>query len=307
MIMEIKASTEEKSKLKGQGFIPQRDGIHFACRVITEDGSLNSKETRVLSEIAEKYGRGYMSYTTRLTVEIPWIKVEDIPKVKEELRDAGLESGGTGPRVRPIVACKGTVCVFGLLDTQELARKIHERFYKGYYDVVLPHKFKIGLGGCPNNCIKPDLNDFGIMGQRVPAFNEDLCAGCKKCAVEEVCKKGAAKVVDGKLQIDRNKCKNCGLCIDKCHFHSVKCEKDGVKLFIGGKWGKTPRLGQALEGIYSYDEAMNIIEKTILYYRENGKTGERFGDMIERVGFEEVCKGILGNEILHRKEDILRG
>ena len=81
---------------------------------------------------------------------------------------AGLYTGGTGSRVRPIVPCKGTVCVHGLIDTQALARELHEKFYLGWYDVKLPHKFKIGIGGCPNNCIKPSLNDFGIMGQRCP-------------------------------------------------------------------------------------------------------------------------------------------
>ena len=30
------------------------------------------------------------------------------------------------------------------------------------------HKFKIAVGGCPNNCVKPDLNDLGIIGQMVP-------------------------------------------------------------------------------------------------------------------------------------------
>ena len=35
--------------------------------------------------------------------------------------------------------------------------EIHERFYHGYREVKLPHKFKIAVGGCPNNCVKPDL------------------------------------------------------------------------------------------------------------------------------------------------------
>ncbi|MGI6425205.1 MAG: hypothetical protein ACOX2A_08330 [Tepidanaerobacteraceae bacterium] len=48
-------------------------------------------------------------------------------------------------------------------------------------NVRLPHKFKIGVGGCPNNCIKPDLNDLGVIGQLVPIFDEELCYGCKKC------------------------------------------------------------------------------------------------------------------------------
>ena len=29
----------------------------------------------------------------------------------------------------------------------------------------LPHKFKIGISGCPNGCTKPKENDLGIMGQ----------------------------------------------------------------------------------------------------------------------------------------------
>jgi len=54
--------------------------------------------------------------------------------------------------------------ILAFIDTQGLARELHETFYKGWYDIALPHKFKIGIGGCPNNCVKPGLNDFGIMG-----------------------------------------------------------------------------------------------------------------------------------------------
>ena len=78
-----------------------------------------------------------------------------------------------------MVSCKGTTCVFGLYDTQALAKEIHQRFYVEYHDVVLPHKFKIAVGGCPNNCVKPDLNDLGIVGQRVPMLDAGKCRGCK--------------------------------------------------------------------------------------------------------------------------------
>ncbi|EPZ54519.1 nitrite and sulphite reductase 4Fe-4S domain protein [[Clostridium] sordellii ATCC 9714] len=50
---------------------------------------------------------------------------------------------------------------------------------------------------------------------------------------------------------------------------------------------------------------MNILEKTLLIYREQGKTGERFGDMIDRIGVEDIEVKVLGNEILERKEEIL--
>ena len=46
-------------------------------------------------------------------------------------------------------------------------------------------------------------------------------------------------------------------------------------------------------------------EKAILLFREQGKTGERFADTIERIGFEEVEKQLLSNDILDRKQEIL--
>lgn len=36
----------------------------------------------------------------------------------------------------------------------------------GYRQIALPHKFKIAVGGCPNNCVKHNLNDVGIVGWR---------------------------------------------------------------------------------------------------------------------------------------------
>lgn len=303
--MNTKLTEQEIKILKGQGYILQNDREHFVCRVITVDGSLTPEEGKKIFDIAAKYGKGYASFTTRLTVEIPGIEYEDIPRVRAELKEAGLYAGGTGPRVRPIVSCKGTVCNFGLLDTQDLNRRIHERFYLGWYDVTLPHKFKIGVGGCPNNCIKPNLNDIGIMGQRKPKIYADSCSNCKKCAVETGCRMKAAKVVDGKITIDANKCINCGICIKKCHFNAVQLDQEGVKIFIGGKWGKATRVGSDLDRIFTQEEAMDIIEKAILYYKENGITAERFGEMIDRVGFEEVQKVLLSDGILARKEEIL--
>lgn len=50
---------------------------------------------------------------------------------------------------------------------------------------------------------------------------------------------------------------------------------------------------------------MKIVEKVILLFREQGKTGERFADTIERIGFEEVQKQLMSDEILDRKQEIL--
>ena len=251
-------------------------------------------------EAAQKFGNGKIALTTRLTLEVQGLTYDNIEPFNTFIAQAGLYTGGTGSRVRPIVACKGTVCIHGLIDTQELARELHETFYKGWYDVKLPHKFKIGIGGCPNNCIKPGLNDFGIMGQRVPAYNPDDCNGCKKCSVVEVCPmKNAHLDEDGIMQIDWDTCNNCGKCVDACNFDCVTEAKAGYKIMVGGIWGKRQRLGTVIDEIYTKEQVFEMIERALLLYREQGKTGERFGVFIRKSGPPAGCEASDRNPVVY--------
>ncbi len=301
-----KISAEEIKRVKGMGFLNNRGTDEFSMRVITENGVLTAAQMKNLTEVAEKYGNGQMALTSRMTIEMPGIKFEDIEPAREYIAKEGMVTGGTGSRVRPVVSCKGTVCQYGLIDTQALAKEIHKVFYEGYYDVKLPHKFKIAVGGCPNNCVKPDLNDLGIVGQRIPNFDEDLCNGCKKCSVEAACPMGAAKVEDGLLAINKDVCNNCGRCVGSCRFDAIEDGQTGYKIYIGGRWGKRVAQGRALDKIFtSKEEVMKVVEKAILLFREQGKTGERFSATIDRIGFENVQAQLLSDEILERKQEIL--
>ena len=248
-----------------------------------------------MADAAEKYGNGMLAYTTRLSVEVQGIPYEKIEEFQKFIAQEGLVTGGTGPKVRPIVSCKGTTCQYGLLDSYALSEKIFHRFYEGYRDMVLPHKFKIAVGGCPNNCVKPNLNDVGIIGQRIPIVDTEKCKGCKKCAIEDACPNKVAKVIDGKIRIATETCRHCGRCIGKCPFHTIEEGSYGYKIYIGGRWGKNVSRGRALGRIFtSEEEALNVIEKAIIFFRENGKKGERFAETIERIGFESVEKQLLG-------------
>ena len=50
---------------------------------------------------------------------------------------------------------------------------------------------------------------------------------------------------------------------------------------------------------------MEVVEKAILLFREQGITGERFSDTIARIGFENVQKQLLSNDLLLRKQENL--
>ena len=174
------------------------------------------------------------------------------------------------------------------------AKKIHDRFYKGYRDVVLPHKFKIAVGGCPNNCVKPDLNDIGIIGQMVPDFDFDKCRACKKCQIEIACPIKNVKLFDGVLTVDKHLCNHCGRCRGKCPFGVAVNYTNGYKIYIGGRWGKKIANGKPLARIFTDEnEVLDTVERAILLFKEEGIAGERFADTINRLGFSYVEEKLL--------------
>jgi len=302
----LTVSAADEKRVKAMGFLSNKGTDNFSGRIITVNGKITAAQQRCIAEAAEKFGNGIVTFTTRLTIEVQGIPYEKIEEFQAYIAKEGLVTGGTGSMVRPVVSCKGTTCQYGLLDSFAISEEIHHRFYEGYHNVKLPHKFKIAVGGCPNNCVKPDLNDLGIIGQHIPGLDPDECNGCKKCGVVQTCPMGAAKVVDGVLEIDKTKCNNCGRCIGTCHFDALDEGTYGYKIYIGGRWGKKIAQGRALSKIFTdKEEALAVIEKAILLFREQGKTGERFAKTIERLGFENVEAQLLANDLLERKQQIL--
>ena len=293
---EKKLSPEDIKRVKGLGFLrDKRYPDVFNARVITRNGRITTDEHRAIAEAADRFGSGQVAMTTRLTMEIQGVRYENIQPLMDFLSTYGLTTGGTGALVRPVVSCKGTTCQYGLIDTYALSGKIHERFYVGYHNMPLPHKFKIAVGGCPNNCVKPDLNDLGVVGQRVPVPDTEKCRGCKKCQIEKNCPIHAAKLEDGKISIDPDACNHCGRCKGKCPFGAVEEYREGYKILIGGRWGKKTACGRPLPRLFTTaGEVRTVIDRAILLFREEGTAGERFADTVVRLGFDYVSGKLLG-------------
>lgn len=301
-----KLPAEEIKRVKGLGCLQDKryDDV-FNVRVITRNGKVTAREQKVIAEAADRFGSGEVTMTTRLTLEIQGVPYDKLDEVMAFLSEAGLETGGTGSKVRPVVSCKGTTCQYGLIDTFALSERLHNLYYEGYHDVSLPHKFKIAVGGCPNNCVKPDLNDLGIIGQRVPEIDYDKCRGCKVCQVSNACPIHAAKLDGEKIQIHADECNHCGRCISKCPFDAVGESVAGYKVYIGGRWGKKVASGRPLDKIFTTeDEVVELAERAILFFRDEGLSGERFADTIARLGFDYVQDKLLNSTM--NRESILK-
>ena len=302
----LTVSPEDVKRVKALGFLNNKGTDNFSGRVLTVNGKITAEQHKCIAEAAELFGNGNITFTTRLSVEVQGIPYEKIDDFRNYVAKAGLQTGGTGAKVRPVVSCKGTTCQYGLLDSFAISEEIHKRFFEGYIDVALPHKYKIAVGGCPNNCLKPDLNDVGIIEQLVPAHDLEKCKGCKKCKIEQACPMHACKVVDKKITRDESICNHCGRCVGKCPFDVVDGKVRGFKIYVGGRWGKKISIGKPLNKVFTdLEEALNVIEKTILLFKDQGIKGERFEETINRIGFENVEKQLLSDDLLNRKEEII--
>ncbi|MCK5684066.1 NAD(P)/FAD-dependent oxidoreductase [bacterium] len=70
-------------------------------------------------------------------------------------------------------------------------------------------------------------------------------------------------------------------------------DKKGWMLTIGGNVGAQPRIGKELVSGLDDEGALKAIDNVVMYYKDNAKSNERLGKMIERVGMEpfEIAVG----------------
>ena len=122
----LTVSKDEEKRLKGQGFLNNRGTDEFSARVITVNGKVTAAQHRCMAEAAEKFGNGNLTYTTRLSVEIQGIPYEKIEEFQEFIAKEGLETGGTGAKVRPVVSCKGPLASMDFWIPMQFQKKFSE-------------------------------------------------------------------------------------------------------------------------------------------------------------------------------------
>jgi anaerobic sulfite reductase subunit C len=285
-----KAMTQVDYKaLKKIGLMTQIQKDRFAMRLKVVGGQVSGPQLAKISEIAEKYGKGYVHLTSRQGIEIPFIALEDIEAVKAELLAGGLSLGTCGPRVRTITACQGSaICPTGLIDTTALAEDLDQRF--GGREA--PHKFKFGITGCRNNCLKAEENDLGFKGGLKPEWEKDKCTYCGLC--EALCPSQSIQVNHNErsLAFDEQTCIYCGKCVKGCPVEAWTGQ-NGYILYFGGLFGnRIATAKQILPIVFEKEELFAIIEKTLAFFSKYGRSGERFRNTIERIGWDVLKKDL---------------
>ncbi len=169
----------EVERLKWVGIYPQRQGGDaFMLRVKIPGGRLAAGQARRIGELAERFADGpedhpvwgnrYCDLTTRQTVQMHWLRIEDIPEIWDRLAEVGLTSvQACGDGARNVTCCP----VAGIdpdeaFDATPQVQAI-SAFFTGNRDYAnLPRKFKMSVTGCVEDCARTEINDIGLWPAR---------------------------------------------------------------------------------------------------------------------------------------------
>ena len=84
----------EVTRLKGLGFLNNKGTDNFSARVLTVNGKITARQMNAITNAAETFGNGILTFTTRQTVEVQGIPYDNIEPFLAALEKEDLETGG---------------------------------------------------------------------------------------------------------------------------------------------------------------------------------------------------------------------
>ena len=158
-------------------------GEDFMLRVRVPVGQLSNAQALCIGNVAQKYANDYIDISTRMQAVLRYIKIENIAKVLQELKEAGLTTFQTAAdNTRNTVADPLDGLAYdSILETKSIVDKMEKQFIENPEWVsTLPRKFNVGiLGSLSNSC-----NIFGhdccfVLAQKEGIFGFNIFLGAR--------------------------------------------------------------------------------------------------------------------------------
>lgn len=136
----------------------------YMLRVAVPYGTLNSKQMRMLADLADKYDRGYGHITTRQNIQYNWPELTDVPDMLEALASVEMHAIQTsGNCIRNVTSDPYAGAIADEIEdprpTCEILRQwstLHPEFS------FLPRKFKIAVTASEKDRALIRAHDIGI-------------------------------------------------------------------------------------------------------------------------------------------------
>ncbi len=282
-------------------------------RVNMPSGWFYSTEAlRKLCDVWEKYGSGLTNFHGATgDIILLGTDTENLQPCFDALSDeAGFDLGGSGSVLRTPSCCLGPArCEWSCIDTLDLCNDLTHTFQDQLHRPMWPYKFKIKISGCPNDCVasiaRSDLPIIGTWRDALRIDQEEVRQYVKngfdiQNEVVSRCPTNALNWDEKtqELELRFEDCVRCMHCINRMPKALRPGIERGATILIGGK-------APIIKGAYlswvlvpfmkmepPYDELKELLEKIWDWWDEHGRTRERVGELISRLGMARFLRDI---------------
>ena len=187
----ITDSDKERLKWLGVFFRRQTPG-RFMMRVRVPNGISNSAQLRVIAELSQECGKGFVDITTRQQIQLRWFQIDQVRQIWDRLESVGLVSLQTGmDNIRNVVGCPAAgLTANELLDASPVVKQYNDMFVGNPAYTNLPRKFNVTITGCLDHCTHDPTQDIsltpavrfddGEAGNGEPTIGFNVAAGGKQ-------------------------------------------------------------------------------------------------------------------------------
>ncbi len=186
------------SRFKFWGVFHQRSGqeSYFMLRLTNCGGVLEPGQLRAIGEVARDYatgpvdnpefGNGWVDFTTRQSVQLHWLSLEDVPAVWEKLESVGVSTRSAGgDAMRNISGCPvAGADADEFVETRPLLDRLQSDLRGDDALANMPRKFNVSVTGCREGCAQDSINDVALEpakklrdGDAVKGFNVRVGGG----------------------------------------------------------------------------------------------------------------------------------
>ena len=160
---EVDETKMQKLRLHFGTYAQRQEGVQMQ-RIKIPGGVLSADQLTRLADAADRFGSGFLHFTTREDAQIYYVKLEETPDLLRFLAEAGITSReACGNTVRNITACyrAGTSATeaFNVLPYSEA---LFRYLVRNKYNQNLGRKFKITFEGCADDHSALRIHDIGL-------------------------------------------------------------------------------------------------------------------------------------------------
>ena len=276
---------------------------------------------REIMELADKYGDGYVRWTTRNNVEFMTDSKDKCMALKADLlsrKQPGgcykFPIGGTGASITNIVHTQGWIhCHTPAPDASGTVKATMDVMYDQWENMKLPAKLRISMACCLNMCGAVHCSDIAILGyhRKPPLIDHEyldkMCeiplaiAACPTAAIKPTKVEFEGKKLNS-VSVKEERCMFCGNCYTMCpSMPLADTEGDGIVLMAGGKISNRidgPKFSKVVVAfipneVPRWPTMTATIKRMVDAYSADARKYERLGHWAERIGWErffEKCE-----------------